>query len=261
MLDLKLDHDARALRFLLAASVFLLCTNVLNASEEEQGGEGKVKLKFSYPRRVPRVSMSTINSLNKLMPPKPATWPPAFSIKFYTNVTQGPSKQRREGILWYDTNQGQRVFHEKGSSECVQYYKTNENCSLVFNSEGMYAMVSGSSSSSCCLDIPNFHAPKSDWTRNEHTFLETKMINGRMCHGFRYAETPFSRTQASKGHVYWQDVRTGLPCAFMFDNSDFDWSFDVSSVNYGPQDAKLFAVSAECISQKCSPGASRSSIA
>ncbi|EKX49909.1 hypothetical protein GUITHDRAFT_104306 [Guillardia theta CCMP2712] len=254
--------SARSLSVYLAVFV-LSCSHVLTANDDDADGGGKVKLKFSYPRRVPRVSMSTINSMNKLMPPKPASWPTAFSIKFRTNITQGSTKQQREGLLWYDASQGQRIFHQRGSSECVQYYKTKENCSLVFNSEGMYALVSSSSSSSssCCLDLPNFHAPRPNWTQTKHTFIETKKINGRMCHGFRYAETSFSRSHAAKGHVYWQDVKTGLPCAFMFDDSDFDWYFDVTSVLYGPQDAKLFAVSAECISQKCSTDASRSSVA
>jgi hypothetical protein len=91
--------------------------------------------------------------------------------------------------------------------QCEKFYGTSGPCELVFNLVGMYAQTDGT----CCLDIPGLHAPPANWTTsNPLSFISTKRIFDRMCHGFSYMGGD------GISHEYWQDSKTRLPCAFSF---------------------------------------------
>jgi hypothetical protein len=114
----------------------------------------------------------------------PSPYPVAFQVDFVTNISntnteQTPLQRFRfaiNGTLYYDWTQwAQRIDHEAGSFECVQFYQTQGECSLLFLREGMYRIfpdknVPTTSSTStrhsnidCCLDLPNIGAPPPDW--------------------------------------------------------------------------------------------------
>jgi hypothetical protein len=219
--------------------------------------------------RRPRVALDTMNSLNRLLPPKPASWPANFSVSFVTNSSwaeagAGEGKGWSFGAsavkstLFFEAGRRQRIYHGAGARECVRFYNTSDACSLVFREhEGMYALTEGESR--CCLDIPDIGTPRRDWpVTATHSFVATKRINGRMCHGFQYAAAATNQagvffSQGSGvvgGHVYWQDSETKLPCAFDFVGDErLSWFFDVESLHKGPQDDKLFQLPATCEKQ------------
>jgi len=158
--------------------------------------------------------------------------------------------------LFFEAGRRQRIYHGPGARECVRFYNTSDACSLVFRErEGMYAITEGERR--CCLDIPDIGTPAADWpVTARSSFVATKRINGRICHGFKYA--PDATHQASVffsqgsagGHVYWQDSETKLPCAFDFVGDErLSWFFDVASLQQGPQDDKLFQLPAACEKQ------------
>eukprot|EP00961_Rhodomonas_salina_P022766 305371-Rhodomonas_salina.2 len=175
-------------RFLGAGAVLVLF--ILQSTEGEQ--DRRLPPGMNVPQRpASRVSMDTLNTINKLAPPKPSPWPAAFSVSFATNLTEKEWTHEGafpphavKGKLWYDSVRGQRVQHGSGSRECSKFYSTEGNCSLVFNNDGMYAVVP--EEARCCLDLPGLHVPPANWTQAAHKFVGTQRIGGRMCHGFRY---------------------------------------------------------------------------
>ena len=155
--------------------------------------------------------------------------------------------------LFYEAAVGQRILHGAGARECVRFYKTDSECSLVFQKGlGMFALTDRDTR--CCLDMPGLETPPVNWTLTEHTFWATKRFKGKMCHGFRYGAGGHSfSAQAEGGHIYWQDSQSGLPCAFEFVGDDsLAFFFDVDSVKLGPQDDRLFVVPASCNATRCS---------
>lgn len=145
--------------------------------------------------------MGLLNRMNKLAPPNPAVWPSGFEVQFYTNVTgsdvQDPGAWppgALKGTLWFGDKRGQRILHAAGSTECMKFYHTDKECSLVFNKLGLFAILPPQELGSegvqvpaeprCCLDMPGLLSPAADWvTVAAHEWFMTKHIRGRLCHG------------------------------------------------------------------------------
>jgi hypothetical protein len=112
----------------------------------------------------------------------PSPYPTTFQVQFVTNLSNGKESTIQEypihGTLYYDwTQRAQRVDHGAGSFECVRFYQTQRECSLIFLTDGMYRILPASKPDNtstaiffkeenehdCCLDLPNIGAPPPDW--------------------------------------------------------------------------------------------------
>ncbi|KAG7372518.1 hypothetical protein IV203_018661 [Nitzschia inconspicua] len=109
-------------------------------------------------------------------PTIPSPYPVTFQIQFQTNISNSNAGISMEnypinGTLYYDWRQhAQRIDHAAGSYECVNFYQTEGECSLLFLSDGMYRIVAANESSrpsdasiNCCLDLPNIGTPPPEW--------------------------------------------------------------------------------------------------
>jgi hypothetical protein len=271
-----------------------LCASQAVGDESDQGSEPLLKvaeernptLKLAKARftnkglPAPRIDMGQLNRMNKLAPPNPRNWPEGFEVQFYTNVSSarevagaGPWPARAvKGTLWFGDQRGQRVLHAAGSAECQTFYHVDSECTLVFNRQGLHALLPQSDASGapapqrCCLDMPGLPAPAANWTTAApHEWFKTKHIRGRLCHGFLYRAAagarlpgrplPSAALDQALGHEYWEDAATGLPCAFAFPGaSRQDFYFDLDSFRPGAQPPGIFSVPGSC-SDRCEPAA------
>ncbi|KAJ1490438.1 hypothetical protein T484DRAFT_1777137 [Baffinella frigidus] len=190
--------------WLFAACVCIFTCHVV-VGEAEDGGEtaskGEKPTFSNQGLKPPRIDMGLLNRMNKLAPPNPAVWPSGFEVQFYTNVTgsdvQDPGAWppgALKGTLWFGDKRGQRILHAAGSTECMKFYHTDKECSLVFNKLGLFAILPPQELGSegvqvpaeprCCLDMPGLLSPAADWvTVAAHEWFMTKHIRGRLCHG------------------------------------------------------------------------------
>jgi hypothetical protein len=243
-------------------SILLLIGGVSVVVRAGEGSRGRLPPGMKVFDRKPRVDMRLLNSMNKITQPKVSPWPDNFYVTFFTNVTTVESntegawgKHAIKAELFFESGRRQRIIHGAGSSDCRRFFE-DVDCSLVFPEEkGMFAL---SDSGLCCLDMPETGTPQANWTIEEqHQFVETRRIKGRMCHGFQYRKglTLFSGRSGDGYHIYWQDSVTQMPCAIEFVRGDekLSWIFDVSSLKEGLQDDKLFSVPETCTSSRCQP--------
>lgn len=191
--------------------------------------------------------------------PVPKAWPFAFCATFLTNITD-PSLVRngspifRSAIvseLFYDYSfRAQRIEHGAGSYECLHFYSTSEQCTLIMNEHGMYRI--GAQDPPCCLDMMEITCPPPWWASmaisgRDYLGEEIEVVSGIMCHHWRW---PMGDDYSH----YYQGIETGLAVRWTFPVAEGrqDWYFDLSSYRIMPQDVGLFELPANCAETDCS---------
>jgi hypothetical protein len=200
---------------------------VFETASEKTASEGS--LSESPPRLnipKPRISMSTLNAINSLLPPHPTAWPTQFSIMFLSNFSSFPDAERFDhshavkGHFSYSEANGLRISHGPGSYECQKSFHSNEGCSLQLQENQVYVKYHTSGERVCCVNMERQSALNSDWVTHGFQFNSTRRIMSRMCHGFRREGNNFEK------FTYWADSVTKLPCAVSFDfEPRLDWYF------------------------------------
>ena len=169
-------------------SILFLFSVACGATDVTSGVENShnkhVRRRRTQSRRRQRQD-AILQQLNRdIRIPKP--YPMIFQIEFVTNITSASSlslnnhqqqQQRRQqqaqqqdypinGTLYYDwTQRAQRIDHGPGSYECVKFYHTDSECTLLFLKEGMYRILPPTTDDDdlCCLDLPNIGTPPPNW--------------------------------------------------------------------------------------------------
>ena len=213
----------------------------------------------------------------------PTAWPEEFSIDFYTNVntTLPPDEQGDfiNGKMYYNWPlRAQRVDHDEGNAECVNFYNSKLGCSLYFLPEGLYRVLEEPlppNQPKCCLDMDSIHASPPDWAAEDEEFLGivNEPYSGYFAYKFDFVPestnlnkyhlqktiSKFGKAAivSSKYHEYYQvaplqNYET-RPLLFTFPAHDGvqDFHFLPETMDIVPQDKALFDLPKGCKNVKC----------
>ena len=189
---------------------------------------------------------------------EPRNWPEAFSVAFVSNVTtEGIGESPIKGYMWYDWNtRHQRVDHEAGAIECVEFYATDGPCTLYFTPAGMYRVIKPKDGvvPTCCLDMDSIHASPPDWaTTANPTYggVVRDKYSSLAAIKWVFDNLPSRRKRRKlddkEPHLYFETL-DGKPLIFTFPGKDGiqDYHFDVPTYDIGPQDPSIFQLPDGC---------------
>lgn len=194
---------------------------------------------------------------------EPKDWPDSFSVSFVSNITlQEGVGTPVGGYMYYDWTNGnvQRVDHEAGAVECVEFYGTTGPCKLFFTPKGLYRTLQAPMPEGlpeCCLDLADIHASPPDWASTGNpTFagVVNDPYTGGQTLKWMYDNLPVTgrRLGDKEPHLYYETVAKRemgrLPLIFTFPGKDGiqDYHFDTSSLKIEPQDPSLFELPLNC---------------
>ena len=184
----------------------------------------------------------------------PEDWPSQFIVSFSSNITtEGMGEQPVAGTMYYDwTQQVQRVDHDPGAVECVEFYNTQGGCVLIMNPQGMYRILNDpipEGSLECCLDMDSIHASPPDWaTKSNPTYngVFVDKYSGAPSYKWTFdnlnLNAPYHsrrrQLQEKEPHMYYQTISRKQPLVFTFPGKDGiqDYHFDVASMKSAPKD-------------------------
>jgi len=214
----------------------------------------------------------------------PTDWPEQFSIEFYTNVntTLPPDEQGEfvNGKMYYNWPlRAQRIDHDAGNAECINFYDSKLGCSLFFLPEGLYRVLQEPlppNQPKCCLDMENIHASPPGWVAEDEEFLGIthEPYSGYYAYKFDFIpqSTNINRYTlhktvskfgkgaivSSKYHEYYQvgplQKYETRPLLFTFPAHDGvqDFHFLPETMDIVSQDKALFDLPEGCQNVKCS---------
>ena len=208
-------------------------------------------------------------------PPRwPTPWPAGFTIQFTTNITwNNPAPRELQSVgatLYYaggvDGVHAQRIDHDSGNVECINFYSTHGPCSLLSNANGTYRLLPPPTQQKpCCLDLPSVPYLPPSWGNTSdvrHAGVVLEPVSGGKCHLWQYPSTGncsvFGQGQDSGCHQYLERVTDGLPVMFAFPGSGGleDFHFRLDTMSIADPDPAHFTIGETCVRAKCSAGES-----
>lgn len=185
------------------------------------------RIKFKKPR----ISMSTMNTMNALLPPMPTEWPSKFSVMFYSNITSLETLNSVDalhavkGLFSYSDISGLRISHGPGGIECFDAFASPDGCSLQVERTRIFVQfVKPNTERTCCLNQEIGSSVTKEWPVHGFVYNATRRIISRICHGFR-------RHDLDSSFTFWADASTHAPCAITFDKEPRqDWYFEPKSL-------------------------------
>ena len=213
----------------------------------------------------------------------PTDGPEEFEIEFYTNVnTTLPPEEQGDfinGKMFYNWPlRAQRVDHDAGNAECVNFYDSKLGCTLYFLPDGLYRVLEEPlppNQPKCCLDMDSIHASPPDWAAEDEEFLGivNEPYSGYYAYKFEFIpeSTNLNRytlhktnpkfgkdaITSSKYHEYYQvgplQKYETRPLLFTFPAHDGvqDYHFRPETMEVVSQDKALFELPEGCKNVKC----------
>ena len=169
-----------------------------------------------------------IPSRQEAKTPQATPWPEEFTIAFTTDDGAAP------GVLAYDWgNKQQVIVHDQGASHCVGRGSTRD-CYILENPTGTFEV--DPVSRKCELTNPGVGTVPPSWVV-QGVFAGVEEVNGVKCNRFNYPPTM---------HAWLETVDGGLPCAFIFPVSSYNYYFDPSTLELGKPSLNMFRVPDYC---------------
>lgn len=196
--------------------------------------------------------------------PEPKDWPEQFSVSFVSNITLSGNGNGIKGQMWYDWTNGevQRVDHEAGAVECVEFYNTAGPCTLFFTPNGLFRQLQEpmpENAKECCLDLATIYASRPDWaTKGNPSYggVVKDPYSGVDALLFRYDNLPASGRRLvgddKEPHLYYETLpkegKERLPLIFTFPGKDGiqDYHFTTETFKIAHQDPSIFELPMNC---------------